>query len=378
MKRMISGLEAAELDAVSAKQDAASTLPTRAYTDPALYAREEMRLFRAGWMPVARVDQVAEPGDYLSLTLLDQPLLVGRGQDGIVRVLSNVCLHRAARLVEGAGNRKLFTCPYHAWAYDTEGQLVRAPLMNEVDGFAEKQCKLPALRTEIWQGFVLVNLNGDAAPFAPSVTAYDARFAGWGLERMVVARTLHFDSPWNWKVLVENFMEAYHHIAAHSTTLEPLFPARASVVPVNEGPYSILHMPAAPHAESFEGGFPPLPGLDEGDAHDLFATVLFPHFLIAYQGNGATWYQLLPRAHDGFDLYIHVLVDRDHLAGADFDRLADDAAGLLSAIHQEDIAVNDLVWAGLKAPMTKPGRLSTLETSIWQFNQWWLEKMSDG
>ncbi len=373
MKRMIPGLEAAELDAVSAKQDAASTLPTRAYTDPTLYAREEMRLFRAGWMPVARVDQVAEPGDYLSLTLLDQPLLVVRGQDGIVRVLSNVCLHRAARLVEGAGNRKLFTCPYHAWAYDTEGQLVRAPLMNEVDGFAEKQCKLPALRTEIWQGFVLVNLNGDAAPFAPSVTAYDARFAGWGLERMVVARTLHFDSPWNWKVLVENFMEAYHHIAIHSETFEPVFHAKDSRIPDADGPWSILHMPTDHEPET--GGLPMVPGLEDWQQRDLFATAIFPHFLLGIQGNATAWYQIFPTSVDEMLLKIHICVPASSTKLADFETLADGAAEMLSYIHNEDIAANDMVWAGLNAPLTGQGRLSPLERSIWQFNQWWLNRV---
>lgn len=371
----IAGLSAAERAAVAAPLAAASTLPPRAYTDPVLYAEEEERLFRRGWMPVARVDQVAAPGDFVSLTLLDQPLLIVRGRDGAVRVLSNVCLHRAAPIAEGSGNRKLFSCPYHAWAYDTEGQLIRAPHMEGVQGFAEKDCKLPEVRSEIWQGFILVNLSGDAAPFSDQVSTFTTRFDGWGLERMVIARTLRFESPWNWKVLVENFMEAYHHIATHSATLEPIFHASDSVVPENDGPYSILHMPVAREAAAFEAGFPPLVGVDPTHAHDLFATVLFPHFLIAFQGNGATWYQVLPRAHDRFDLLIHALVDADQVGTEGFDENAEGAAALLSIIHQEDIAANDLVWSGLKAPMTRQGRLSPLEGAIWQLNQWWLEKM---
>ena len=103
--------------------------------------------------------------------------------------------------------------------------------------------------------------------------------------------------------------------------------------------------------------------------------MLFPHFLIAFQGNGATWYQVLPRAHDRFDLLIHALVDADQVGTEGFDENAEGAAALLSIIHQEDIAANDLVWSGLKAPMTRQGRLSPLEGAIWQLNQWWLEKM---
>ncbi|MEQ9519289.1 MAG: aromatic ring-hydroxylating dioxygenase subunit alpha [Parvibaculum sp.] len=372
---VMTGFRAGEIEAAMAERDQALTLPPRAYTDPLIYASEKEKLFRSGWMPVARVDQVSAPGDYLGLTLLDQPLLVVRGQDGVVRVLSNVCLHRAAPLVEGTGNRKLFTCPYHAWSYDTQGQLVRAPHMEGAHGFDEKDCRLPEVRSELWQGFILVNLEGDAAPFAPQVSTYTERFKGWQLERMAIARTISFDSPWNWKVLVDNFMEAYHHIATHSTTLEPLFHARDALTPDNDGPYSILHMPMAADADIFEGGFPLIAGLDAADAHDLFATVLFPSFLIAFQGNGATWYQILPQTHDRFELRTHVLVDRAQFDEAGFAENADGASALLSVIHQEDIEANDLVWAGLHAPLSRQGHLSPLEASIWQFNKWWVEKM---
>ncbi len=365
------------LERVRRPLEQAWTLPPAAYTDESVYALEVERIMRRSWLPVARVDQLAAPGDYLAFDLFGQPMMVVHGADGAIRAMSSVCLHRAAPVVaEAKGRRSLFTCPYHAWAYDTAGQLVRAPLMDGASGFAERDCRLPRFPVEIWEGFVMVNLDPGAAPFAPTVETYRRYFASYRLADMVVVRTLDYAHDWNWKCLVENFMEAYHHIAAHGQTLEPAFHAADSRIPDNDGPWSILHMPAAhPHAE---GGLPLIEGLEPWQQNDLVAAAVFPHFLIAVQGSAVFWYQLFPRAAGRLDLKIHVCVPAATAARPDIDELAAATAELVALIHGEDIAVNDLVAQGLAAPATGQGRLSPLERSIWQLNQWWLDRMTGG
>src|SRR5690242_16932607 len=92
-------------------------LPPRAYTDPAAYASEVERMFRREWISVARVDQVARPGDYVCVDLFDEPLVVTRAADGAIRVLSRVCRHRGMLVASGSGHRQSLQCPYHAWTY---------------------------------------------------------------------------------------------------------------------------------------------------------------------------------------------------------------------------------------------------------------------
>ena len=82
-------------------------------------------VFKKDWLCVGHVSQVAKIGDYFTLELFGEPLVVVRGPDRI-RVLSRVCLHRWAPVAEGAGNVKLFSCPFHRWAYGLDGQLVTA------------------------------------------------------------------------------------------------------------------------------------------------------------------------------------------------------------------------------------------------------------
>ena len=373
MTKTLAGLTPEETGRVRKPLEQAYTLPSAAYLDEDVYARETDQILRKSWLPLARIDQISNPGDFVSLDLFGQPVMVVHGHDGEVRVMSRTCLHRAALLADGNGNRRLFTCPYHAWSYDTSGQLVRAPLMDGAEEFAESNCRLPQLRTEIWEGFVLANFDPDAAPFTPPVETFRKYFEKFRLADMKVVHTLEFESEWNWKVLVENFMEAYHHIATHSETFEPAYHARDSRVPDNDGPWSILHMPAA--HEELPPSLPPLEGLEDWQARDLFATAIFPHFLLGIQGSAVTWYQVFPQGAGKLHLKIHICVPAAYSEMEGLDEIAEGMALMVSAIHHEDIGANDLVWQGLNAPMTRQGRLSPLEKAIWQYNQWWLDKM---
>ena len=366
------GLSAEEIARVRLPPESAWTLPPAAYVRGDIHDLEGERILRRSWAPLARVDQAPEPGDFIALDLAGQPVLLVHGLDGEFRVMANVCRHRAAPLAQGAGRRKLFTCPYHAWSYDTEGRLAAAPLMDGASDFPREDCRLTQFRSEVWEGFVMANLDPQAAPFAPQVETLRRYFEAFGVGDMVVARTLTYDSGWNWKVLVENFMEAYHHLAAHAQTLEPAFHARDSSVPENDGPWSVLHMPAA----APDPGRPRLiEGLPDWQAGALFAAVAFPHFMFALHGDGMAWYQVLPATGDRFTLKIHVCVPRHVLEMEGAEDVLAALEQATAAIHAEDIVVNDLVWRGLNAPATGQGRLSPLERSIWQMNQWWLARM---
>lgn len=365
-------LNVEQINQVAAPLASAATLPKDAYTSEEVYAQEQNNITSTSWMPVARVEQLKQAGSYISIEINQQPLIVIKGDDGVIRVMSNVCLHRSAVLTQGEGVQLKISCPYHAWTYNSKGELIAAPMMNDCEGFDKKQHQLPLLKIEIWQGFVMANFDADAAAFAPQVKTYEDYFANFQLQEHEIVKTLEFDSHWNWKVLVENFMEAYHHIAIHANTLQPGYPARSSSIIDNDGPWSILQMPGL---EFHESGISTVAGLTEIQQRSLFAGVIFPHFLIAVQGNLLLWYQVLPRSSSNMLLRIHLCVHKDNLALPQLEELVEGTTEIVNLVHSEDIAANDLVWKGLNAPLTKQGRLSGYEKSIWQLNQWWLSKM---
>src|SRR5262249_8257863 len=103
------------------------SLPPAAYTAPDLHAPERARIFAHSWLCVGRDEYVANPGDYYRIDVLDEPIIVVRGVDGVVRALNAACRHRSMLVVQGRGNARGFTCPYHSWSYATHPPSFSSP-----------------------------------------------------------------------------------------------------------------------------------------------------------------------------------------------------------------------------------------------------------
>ena len=97
------------------------------------------------WLCVGRMEEIENPGDYIALRLLDEPIILARDNDGNVGAFANVCRHRGVEVASGSGNTQEFSCPYHGWLYDLQGNLVGAPYMKEAEGFDPTSCQLTPL-----------------------------------------------------------------------------------------------------------------------------------------------------------------------------------------------------------------------------------------
>jgi phenylpropionate dioxygenase-like ring-hydroxylating dioxygenase large terminal subunit len=366
------------LDAVLKPPAEAATLPPAVYSRADVYALEVEHIFKKSWLLVGRVDRMPNPGDFDTCDLFGSQLVVVRDQDGGIQCYSRVCLHRGAELVSGRGHRRLFVCPYHAWSYGLDGRLRAAPYMDEACNFDFASQRLPAVRTEVWHGFVFVNFDPDAQPLAAQIPGFDAFAAPYRFGDLVLMdEYLEFDSPWNWKVLCENFMEAYHHPTTHNPLLQAPFPVEASYVLENHGePWSVLAMPNP--SNDLPLTFPPIPGLDDWRRHGLVAAILFPNTLLGLTGDAALWYQMIPHSYDRFTLRIRFLIPKDTLALDDFAERYAAYRAFIEPVHLQDIGVNNATWAGLCSAGARQGRLHPrYELAIWQMNQWWCERMAE-
>ena len=170
-----------------------------------LHVAEVDAVFGHDWVCVGHVAMLPKPGDYFVVDLIGNPLVVVRGDDRI-RVLSRVCLHRWALVIEGAGNVRRFTCPFHAWTYGLDGQLLGAAFMDEAEGFVRSQQRLPEARTEIVEetGLIFVNLaNGAGAGHLPQ-----ALFEAGLAEAVVAGPFQERAAPMNWKHVLEERLAA--------------------------------------------------------------------------------------------------------------------------------------------------------------------------
>ncbi|KAG1702712.1 Carnitine monooxygenase oxygenase subunit [Nymphon striatum] len=179
-----------------------------------------------GWHCVGRVDEVSENGDFFTLQLLNEPLIIVRDQSGI-KALSNVCRHRGMRLAEGAGNTKRFVCRYHAWMYSTDGMLQRAARMKN-EGFDPKNCKLGEFHCEERFGFIYVCLSEAAPDIDKELEGLGTLINSYEPENYRIVHSATEIWQTNWKCLVENFMEGYHLSVVHPETLHGYTPTGLS------------------------------------------------------------------------------------------------------------------------------------------------------
>ena len=203
--------------------DSPMGLPGIFYTSAERFDWEKKTVLQKGWHCLGRQDEVPGAGDFFTVQLLEEPLIIVRGDDGVVRVLANVCRHRGMPLAEGRGNVKRFICSYHAWMYGRDGALLRATRM-ENKGFDASSCRLHSYNIQLWNGFIYCSLDAEAAPFSNEAETLDALLEPYKSDTF---RLVHVaEEVWhtNWKCLVENFMEGYHLSVVHPQTLHDYTP----------------------------------------------------------------------------------------------------------------------------------------------------------
>ncbi|HET8785618.1 MAG TPA: aromatic ring-hydroxylating dioxygenase subunit alpha, partial [Candidatus Limnocylindrales bacterium] len=209
-------LTAEEVAAVRKPYRAASLLPGRAYHDPAIHDFEREVWFRRDWMIVGREEDAPDPGTYFLAQIGDEPLVVARGRDATLRAFYNVCRHRGTAVVEEAcGKAVRFQCPYHAWIYDLEGNLVRAKHTEDLEDFDRSAFGLVSVRMETWQGFVFVCLSPETAPLLEWLGDLPPHLERFDFGRLRVAHTETYEVESNWKFIAENYSECYHCPGIH-------------------------------------------------------------------------------------------------------------------------------------------------------------------
>jgi choline monooxygenase len=336
----------------------AVTLPRELFNDPAWFAAEQSRLLHRGWIAVTRSAALNEPGQFVAVSIGDEPVAVIRGRDGVLRAMSNVCRHRSMTILEGAGSTSSVQCQYHLWTYRHDGTLVHAPSMDQAAGFVAAEVCLPQFAVDEWQGWVLVNIDANATPLSQSCPTLDALLTEHRVGEMVSVGSMEYPSPWNWKISIENFLESYHHRGVHPETLEPTYPGAKSFAS-DSGPELWTGID---HVSVVEGIDP------------FVAIVAYPTLMFAIvRGVGMTWFHLSPLSVDATHLRIEVLVLPEF---ADQPEICQLLLQSTKAVNEEDIPVNRRTAAGLRSKFSEPGRISHLEEATWNFRRWLLNEIS--
>ncbi|GAA2617497.1 aromatic ring-hydroxylating dioxygenase subunit alpha [Actinomadura fulvescens] len=342
----------------------AISLPPRAYTHPELYELERSQIFGRSWVLVGHASQLAEPGDYLALTVAGEPVLVTRERDGTAHALAPICRHRNMPLVEpGSGHTDAFTCRYHLWRYGLDGRLLGATFMRENTAFDPSACRLPAFAVEEWHGFVFVNLDRDAEPLAPHLGRAEEEMANYGLDSLVQVASWQEEWRVNWKLAVENAHENYHAMGLHPTTVALITPRGGGDMDVRtDSPWATRLR--GPFKEPMEPGVLPL--RDEQRAF-MDNYCVFPSGSIATFADSIVWISFVPLSIDRTEVRGGVLLPPALLDGADTEALRKEHEASAATVNGEDRDGLEAVQRTIGSRFTGRGHLSTKEPGVLAF-----------
>ena len=349
----------------------ATAMPSGFYTDPEFLKHEHQHLFEKEWICIGRANEAPSPGDYWTVDLLGEPLVVVRGDDGQLRVLANVCRHRGMPLMTGRGHQHQLMCPYHNWSYDLQGQLQRAPLFEPRADFNQQECRLPEVNSTVWQGFLFVNFDSDATPLQPRLVDLDQWVDNYHMAQMHPHFSQVEQWPTNWKCLTENFMEGYHLSTVHYETLHTITPSRlCERFPAGDGYFGYLsHYP------------PELPrrGAHHPDVSDseLRRAVMFavpPGLVVALGGHKVSYICMQPQGVDSVSAKLGV----DCYPSNAGNKQQSDPAELFRTVVAQDKEQLVRLQRGLKSRFYSAGPLATenLEGNVLDFYQYMARRLA--
>jgi phenylpropionate dioxygenase-like ring-hydroxylating dioxygenase large terminal subunit len=347
----------------------AQAMPKSVYVSPEFAEAEQRHIFAQDWLCAGRADALREPGDYLTMEIAGEPVIILRDRDGALRGMSNVCRHRMSTLLEGRGQVRAIVCPYHAWTYNLDGSLRGAPAMTLNETFCKEAVHLPAIRVTDWHGWIMVTLNADAPDIHERLREVDALVGH--LDMASYAETFREEFRWatNWKVLAENFMESYHLPACHAGTIGGSCDLALMECPEGKEAFN-YHWIVKNDTVPLSLAHPSNTRLQGEERRITWLLAIYPSLLITLTP-GYFWYLSLTPDGPG---HVKVLFG----GGMSADWMADPNApthlaavkALLDDVNVEDKGCTERVYRGLVSRMSVPGPLSHLERPNFEFAQY--------
>ncbi|MET0135498.1 MAG: aromatic ring-hydroxylating dioxygenase subunit alpha [Kibdelosporangium sp.] len=361
-----------------------ATLAGHYYTDPAVFALEQARIFESMWFAAARSADIATPGKFETVDVGSESVILIRGRDGALRAFLNVCRHRGAKLcVQASGETKRsLQCPYHAWTYGLDGKLVAAPNLTKMPDIDRVEYGLVPVHLREWLGYAWICLADTPPSFADTVMAAardrlgDAEMIDhWEVDSLAVGRRIVYDVKANWKLIIENFMECYHCATIHPELTEVL-PEFADGYAAQ---YYVGH--GAAFAEEAQGftvdgseGLDRIGGIGEEQDRKYYAITVNPQVFINLVPDHVIFHRMYPMAVDRTVVVCDWLYTKEVVAsGRDVSRSVE----LFHRVNQQDFDACERCQPAMSSrAYAKGGVLVPSEHHIAAFHEWLTAKLA--
>jgi Rieske 2Fe-2S family protein len=362
-----------------------STLPGHYYTDPAVFALEQSRVFETMWFCAVRSADLPTPGKFRKVQVGRESVLVVRGRDGQLRAFLNICRHRGAQIcTEDTGEvKRAFQCPYHAWTYDLAGKLVAAPNLTKMPDIDRVQYGLVPVALREWLGYAWVCLADEPPSFEDDVMGAIAdrlgsreAIDGYELDALTVGRRITYDVQANWKLIIENFMECYHCATIHPELTEVLpefADGYAAQFFVGHG----AEFGADVQGFTVDGGegFDKLPGVDADHDRRYYAITVRPTVFVNLVPDHVIFHRMFPVSESRTIVECDWLYTREVVeSGRDVSRSVE----LFHRVNEQDFEACERTQPAMSSrAYAHGGVLVPSEHHIGEFHHWLTQRLTD-
>lgn len=362
------------------------TLPGNTYTDATIFELEQEKIFESMWFCAVRSADLPTAGDFRTVQIGRESVLVARSRDGSLRAFLNICRHRGARLcVEETGSvQRSFQCPYHAWTYGLDGKLVAAPNLTSMPDIDRTEYGLKPVHLREWLGYVWLCLAENPPPFDDTVLSDVAGRLGsieaienYDIDELTVGRRVTYDVKANWKLIIENFMECYHCATIH--------PELTEVLPEFADGYAAQFYVGhgAEFGDEISGftvdgseGFERLSGVSEEQDRSYYAITVRPQVFINLVPDHVIVHRMFPMSVDRTVVECDWLYAKDVVAsGRDVSRSVE----LFHRVNQQDFDACERCQPAMASrAYANGGVLVPSEHHIGEFHRWVQDSLTAG
>jgi phenylpropionate dioxygenase-like ring-hydroxylating dioxygenase large terminal subunit len=358
------------------------TLGSADYAGVEVWEQERERIGWGDWICVGRTEDVANPGDYIVRDIAGESVFVTRNLDGDLRAFYNVCAHRGTKFLDDvdgtASVRKAFVCPYHAWTFDLNGQLIGTPNVREDEHFDRSQHPLYDITVDHYAGFLFLNSAREPRPLmealtdgAESMTVFE-RFK---MDELKIGVRLVYEVEANWKIVVENYNECLHCPQIH--------PELVRVVPLfrfgevwdeearDDGNWMVDG--ATSFTMSGTSDLPTFPDLDPEDYKMYYGSYEFPNLMLNLHPDCVMYYIAYPKGPNHTTVVSEFLFRPETIEGPDFK--PEPVVELWDTISKQDWGVVERAQTGVSSRAFTRGVYPRQDRFLYWFNEEWRRAM---
>ncbi|MFM8955372.1 MAG: aromatic ring-hydroxylating oxygenase subunit alpha [Actinomycetota bacterium] len=321
------------------------------YISPEIFGREMRTIFSTNWCFAGLAQDLGKIGDRIVAEIGNESILIVRNRENQLRAFYNVCQHRGSQLCDasGKGFGAAITCPYHAWSYSLEGELVATPL-HEKESIDRSAISLQTVRVAEWQGFIFVSLDPNAPDLMQWLDEHYSRprdLEKFGMTGLKNAKRTVDEVEANWKVLGENYSECLHCAVVHPELVDlvPIYKT-GNTIQENRDDWGVsLTEGATALSYKQNENLPLLPTMDDLDDYSVFGAYVYPNMLIDISPTVAVITRYVPRSATHTTIFTDYLFPAEVVDNEDFD--LEPTINFSDLVNQQDISVCVRVQRGV-------------------------------